>query len=139
VFFSFVDSDDVSDDPQYASIISMTYKTRVKLIVNGVNMDKTIGKEVHQYTVTPSPGIGGREVITRRPLGVGSVVRVNKVLLCNTCYLDFGPRIKMQVEILSEDSFNNHNVYLGASFGDVKFLIEQDGVATMNPEHFKKI
>ncbi len=139
VFNSFVDFDDVSNVPKYASIISKSYKTRVKLIVHGVNMDKSIGKEVHQYTVTSTPGFGGREVITRGSLGAGSVIRINKVLLCNGCYLDFGPRIKMQVDILSEDSFNDHNVYLRTSFGDVEFLSVDDGITTMSAEHFEKL
>jgi hypothetical protein len=89
--------------------------------------------------VTPTPGFGGREVITRCSLDIGSVIRINKVLLCNDCYLDFGPRIRMQVEILSEDSFNNHYVYLRASFGDVEFLAVDDGITTMNVEHFEKL
>jgi hypothetical protein len=133
------DFDDISSDPKYAKIISQSYKTKIDLRVHGVNLDVNVGKQIHRYSVTPMPGIGGREIISKAPLKIGSVIRVKKVLICSTCFLSFSPRIEMQLEVVSEDSFNDHNVYMGDSFGGVNILIENDGIATLNTEHFEKI
>ncbi len=137
--YTIVDFDDISSNPKYVNIISQSYKTKIMLRVHGVNMDPVIGKDIHEYLVTPIPGIGGREIITKDSLNIGSVIRVDKVLLCSNCLLDFIPRIKVQISILSEDTFNKYNVYMGDSFGDVEFLVDQGGAITMNPEHFEKI
>jgi len=133
---SLVDFEDISKDKEYAGVINKTYETRIKFIVHGVNMDETIGKDIHLYTVTPPPGIGGREIINTTTLGVSSLVKVTKILKCTSCYLDFSPRIKFQVEVLSDNSFDNHDVFFRDSWGDMNFLYIENDSAIINPEFF---
>jgi len=132
----FVDFEDISKDEVYAGVINKTYDTRIKFLVHGVNMDETIGKDIHLYTVTPPPGIGGREIKSSTTLDVFSRIKIIKILKCTNCYLDFSPRIKFQVKVLSERSFDDHDVFFRDSWGDMKFLYVENDEAVINSEYF---
>jgi hypothetical protein len=132
----FVDFEDVSKDKVYAGVINKSYDTNIKFLVHGVNMDETIGKDIHLYTVTPPPGISGREIKSRTTLDVSSRIKVIKILKCTNCYLDFSPRIKFQVKVLSEKSFDDHDVFFRDSWGDMKFLYVENDEAVINSEYF---
>jgi len=132
----FVDFEDISKDEIYADVINKTYETRIKFLVHGVNMDETIGKDTHLYIVTPPPGIGGREIKSSTNLNISSQIKVIKILRCSNCYSDFSPRIKFQVKVLSEKSFDDHDVFFRDSWGEIKFLYVENDAAVINPEYF---
>jgi hypothetical protein len=131
-----VDFEDISKDEVYAGVINKSYDTRIKFLVHGVNMDETIGKDIHVYTVTPPPGIGGREIKSKTTLDVSSRIKVIKILKCSNCYLDFSPRIKFKVKVLSEKSFDDHDVFFRDSWGNMNFLYVENDEAVINSEYF---
>lgn len=135
----FVDYEDISSHESYRDLIGKRFETKIELIVHGVNMENPIGTEVHQYSVTPRLGFGGREVRSRKMLPLGSVVKVQRILRCTNCYLDFDPRIEIQLSILSSDKYDDHDVLLGANWIDFQLLKDQGSPATLNQEFFAKL
>jgi hypothetical protein len=131
--------EDISKNKEYESVINKTYETRMKFIIHGVTNNRTSEKAVHYYTVTPPAGIGGPEIVNKTPLEVSTKIKIIKVLKCTNCYLHFPPRIKFQVEVLSNNSFDDHDVFFRGSWGDMKFLYVENDTAVINPEYFTLI
>ena len=132
----FVDFEDISHNKEYRELMNTTYKTKERLLIYGVNMDKVIQKVVHQYTVVNESGFSGREVVTRNLLPYSTIIQIKKVLSCTNCYLDFSPRIKYLIEILSDQRFQDHKVYLNDSFGEKQNSLTWKGQIKMNPNIF---
>ena len=121
---SIVHFDDVSNE--YEELINTTYKTKSEMFIYGINMDNPIGNDIDEYILWKPPGLSGREVISKGYLPVGSIIKINKILKCNDCYLSFKPRIKSQITILSSNNYNDHNVYSNSS-----------SVVKLNPNDFE--
>ena len=128
--------EDISQAKKYSGLINNTYKTKIVFLVHGVNMDKPIGKDIHQYFITPRPGIGGRDIKSQNELGIGSIIKIIKIRKCTNCFLDFSPRIDFEVKILSLNKFKNYRKYLDSSFGDKKISLIKNHTAIMNPDYF---
>ncbi len=132
----FVDFEVISHHNEYIELINTNYKTKERLLIYGINMDKTIQQVVHQYSVVNEPGFSGPEVITRDSLPIGTIIQVKKVLSCTNCYLDFSPRIKYLIDILSDQRFQDHDAYLNDSFEDKQNSIMVNGHVKMNSKIF---
>ena len=70
----------------YDSVVGIEFRTRRELIIHGVLAPGSEGNaDADWYTVTPRPGIAGREVVSRSVLPPGTVMRIERVLLCENC------------------------------------------------------
>lgn len=133
----FSNYEDVSNNNEFSSIVGRAYETKKKLLIHGVNMDSPIGKKIHGYSVTPHPGMGGREIINREELTIGSTILLNKVLRCTNCYLDFGVRHSYVIDVLSSNKYRNHEVRMREYFGGIDLVFKLDDKYILNPEYFR--
>ncbi len=87
----------VSNEAPYSKVVNLTFETKSELIIYGFNKDSTPGKEIHEYAVTPPPGVKNRYVLSRSKIPPGSLITTISVKRCTDCFLDFKPRIKIEV------------------------------------------
>lgn len=132
----FVEFEDVSSNEEFSSILNRTFSTKEKLLIHGVNMDATIGKKVHLYDITPFPGMGGREILNREVLPIGTDIKLIEILRCTNCYLDFSPRIKYVVNILPAGKYSGKKIQMGGSFANIELVLLNNGKYTLNPDYF---
>lgn len=128
----------ISEQPEFTPLISTSYSTKIPLLIHGVNMDQPIAEDIDQYTITPEPGIGGREIKTRDKLPVGTVFEIKAIWECTNCYLDFAPRRKIEIELTAVNCCSDHPVYLRTVWGDMEFLMRENDAASLNSEYFEK-
>lgn len=95
-----VSFEDVSNKSPYSKAVNLTFKTKSELIIYGYNLDSIPKKEIHEYSITPPPGPGNRYVLSRNKIPSDSLIKTVAVKRCTDCFLDFEPRIK--IEITSE-------------------------------------
>lgn len=103
----FVSFEDVSTQSPYSAYVGKEYRSTKVALIYRVSMDPNYKLTPSVYIVKSSPGIAGPEVLSQVGLPVGTTLRVLKVMRCTNCYLDFGERIHMVVQITSSDSFND--------------------------------
>lgn len=134
----FMEYEDVSSYTEFQSVINKSYKTKQVLIIHGVNMDDPIGKKVHQYSVTPLPGMAGREIKSHEKLEVGTTIQLKKVVRCTNCTLSiiFGDTHEYVIDILSSEKYKDHDIYMRESFSDVDLVINSNSQYTFNPNYF---
>jgi hypothetical protein len=106
-------------------VVNSTFKTKAELILYGYNLNSTPGKEIHEYSITSPPGPKNRYVLSRKTVTSGTVVKVVAVKRCTDCFLDFKPRIKL--EVTSNEIMKEHDLPI---FIDDNLLVnswEQEG------------
>jgi len=103
-----VSFEDVSNKAPYSAVVNTTYKTKAELIMYGYNLNSTPGKEIHEYSITPPPGPSNRYILSRKRITSGTSVKVVAVKRCADCFLDFKPRIKL--EVASKEIIREHDV-----------------------------
>lgn len=106
----FVSFEDASRDPRYADVVGKTFRSNERVAIHGISMDRNYARILDHYVVTALPGIGGREVLSHRELGIGTILRVIRVMRCTDCYLDFAPRVHAVVAITSPSAYNDARV-----------------------------
>ena len=95
-----VSFEDISNDPEYSSIIGRNYISVVELSLLGIDVPPSYEEDVDYYLIdSKSPGWSGVELITEDILPVGSQIRVNTVERCTDCFLDSEPRIQFDVTL----------------------------------------
>lgn len=92
-----VSFEDVSNENPYSKVVNLNFKTKSELIIYGYNTDSIPGKEIHEYSIVPPPGVGNRYVLSRSKISVGASITPIAVKRCKDCFLDFKPRIKIEV------------------------------------------
>ena len=123
--------EDVSDEPKYSNLINTEYRILEELLVHGVNLGDVRRQEIDIYIVSKKPGGGGRYIIKKFGLEVGSKIRINKVLHCTNC---FPSLIMFGIDILSESLTQEKPIRL------VNLSIENDeGELVMDPAIFLKL
>ena len=133
-----IEYEDISSNLEYQSIINKSYKTEQPLMIHGVNMEDVIGKDVHIYSITPLPGMGGREILSKEKLEVGASIRLRKVLRCSNCYWFYiiGSSNSYLIDILSSDKYKDHDIYLREHFGGIDLVYNHKGQYILNSEYF---
>lgn len=122
---------DVSGDSQFSGLIGAKYRTLIALKIHGVSLPKSDRKTINQYVVTKAPGFGGREVIERRDLKVGSTIQVKAVMKCTNC---LPPGIEFVIEIFSDEFETKTPIWLyDLSIND------NAGNSVMNPQILLRI
>lgn len=108
----FVSYEDVSTRPEYAKYVGTVYRTAKDMQIYRVSMEANYGPEPSLYTLVPSPGFDGPEVLSRTDFPEGSNLRVLAVERCKDCYLDAEPRLQVKTRILSNQAFGDQEVYV---------------------------
>ena len=100
-----VSFEDVSNKAPYSKAVNLTFKSKKELIIYGYNLDSIPEKEIHEYLITPPPAPGNRYVLSRNQIPPDSIIKTVAVKRCTDCFLDFKPRLKIEVtsEKLKQD------------------------------------
>lgn len=133
-----VSFEDVSNKAPYSAVVNSTFKTKAELVMYGYNLNSTPGKEIHEYAITSPPGPSNRYVLSRKKIDSGTSVKVVAVKRCTDCFLDFKPRIKL--EVTSKEIIREHDVPM---LVDDNLLVNSwgnDGKATQfNNEYLMRV
>lgn len=100
-----VSFEDVSTKAPYSTVVGSNFKTKTELIMYGYNLNSTPGKAIHEYSMTYLPGPSNRYILSRKRITSGTNIKIVAVKRCTDCFLDFKPRIKLEVvsnEIIKE-------------------------------------
>jgi len=92
-----VSFEDVSNEAPFSTVVNLTFKTNIELIIYGYNKDSIPGKKTHEFSITTPPGPGNRYVLSRNKIPQGSSITTIAVKRCTDCFLDTKPRIKIEV------------------------------------------
>lgn len=96
---------DVSAEGRYQNIIGGKYRTTKDLMIHAVGLDLPNrdynNRPIDYYVVTDWPGIGGREILSRKVLKIGTMFVVKHVTSCVNCLFD--DRIQVIIEIFSKE------------------------------------
>lgn len=122
--------ENVSHDKEYANLVAEKYKTLGILKIQGATLDQNY-KVIDRYIVTEPPGIGGREILARKDLQIGSIIQIKEVMRCTNC---LPPNISFVIEIVSSQLSPNIPIWL-----DDLSVTDDKGSALMNPKLFLKI
>jgi hypothetical protein len=131
------DYQNVSSRPEYSDLINRSYRSRDVMLIHGVTRDRNYKKVVDLYALTPRPGFGGSEVLSRDELPVGTTIRVLKVLECTNCI--FGDSDQLEVELPDLEKYAARPTHVYFSFAGVGILLQKSGRAYMNPLLFEPI
>jgi len=129
--------EDASSQPAYAGLINAEFHLREVMLIHGVTLDPNYKKVVDVYAITPKPGIGGPEVLSREELSVGTTIRIRKVLRCINCFFGGGDELVVELPALSR--YATHRMTLGFSFGGRDIVLEDSGKTSLNPVLFERI
>lgn len=78
---------DVSDEPQYKSLLNNTYILTEAMYISGVNSPPGYGKDINVYTIGPTnPTWSGPELITRNTLQEGTLLTIQSIKECTNCF-----------------------------------------------------
>lgn len=127
---------DISTRKEYIDLINKTYRPRETMLIHGVTLDPNYKKAIDVYSITPKPGIGGPEILSRDELPIGSAIRVLKVEECTNCL--FGGGNQLVVELPDFEKYAGHRITIGATFGGRDILVYEGGTASINSSLFEK-
>jgi len=119
----FVSFEDVSALPDYSQYVGQIYKSESKTTVCRISFDQNYKPEPSHYIVVSRPNCSGPEVISYAELPIGTTFKVLKVLRCTNCFLDFEERVKLMVQLISTDSFNDRDVEVNAKLIGSAFVL----------------
>jgi hypothetical protein len=88
---------DVSNELPYSKVVNLTFETKCELLIDGYNLDSIPGKEIHQYAIKSPPIAKTRYILSRDKIPIGTLLTLTTVKRCTDCFLDFKPRIKIEV------------------------------------------
>lgn len=117
---------DVSQEPEFRSIVGNSYTTLKKMNLSGVNLPPGYGRSIDIFYVErTSPSWSGPELILRKSICPGLVVTVIAVERCTNCYFDGEPRIYYKVAVDLDEVENTPVVIKGRDFDDEHFAEKQ--------------
>jgi hypothetical protein len=100
---------DISDDPEFASVIGLQFKSLEDLLAIGYTNDANYKPILDFVSIVPKPGFSGPEVIFRDNLPQGQVLEVVGVLSSD----NFLPReLFYKVKILGSTQYENASVII---------------------------
>jgi hypothetical protein len=129
--------DDISSQPEYVGLINTTYRSREVMLIHGVTLDANYAKVVDIYSLTPKPGMGGPEILSRDTLPVGTTIRVARVLGCTNCI--FGGGDELEVELPTLTKYASHRTTIDFTFGGNDIVLKNGGKASLNSSLFEMI
>ena len=91
---------DVSDREIYSNIVGRSFDTLAPLVLHGITLAENYEKKIDMFSVTIMPGFGGREVISRKTLPIGSRFSIVKVWQCSTCIPSY---VEYEIDLHSEN------------------------------------
>ena len=69
---------DVSDKPEYASLLNSRYSLQAEMYLYGVNLPPGYGKDINVYDISPT-GLSGPEILSEEVLKPGTVLEVQSI------------------------------------------------------------
>ncbi len=124
---------DISYDAEYVHVVGEKYRTLEEFFIYGYSKDSNY-ETVDGYVII-NEGIGGREILTKDPFPIGSVILVKRIMDCEGC-LSSSKRII--VEIISDESYSGEFIKLRDT-GNVLVSHTKGGVVEMNPQLFESL
>jgi hypothetical protein len=88
--------EELSDLHPYSDLIGTRYRVRRDLRLLGITRDLSDRPRTDYYKIEGPPGTGGPEVVERRVLRAGALLKVVKIMRCTNC-LDSIIRIEVDV------------------------------------------
>lgn len=125
--------EDMSHDVKYSHLIGHKYVLTKKLLIYGITLDANYKKQIDIYTIHRPPGIGGPEVLTGNYLLPGTKMEIKKVVKCINC---LPPSVKFEIEILFEETFQDHPILLSEPVIQLEY---KNGKAGINSDFFDGI
>ncbi len=130
-----VSFEDVSNKAPYSQAVKLTFKSKSELIIYGYNLDSFPEKEIHEFSITPPPGPGNRYALSRNKIPPESLIKTVAVKRCTDCFLDFKPKIK--IEVTSEQLKQYYKLPIFIDGPDLVTSWGQDGESfQFNTEYF---
>ena len=125
---------DISSTHEYAHVVGKKFNTLEELLIFGYSKNNNNFETIDSYVITEKPGIGGREVLSRDSLPIGSVIHVKRILVCTNCI--FSIFFQIIVEVVSDDRYSGEFVEIIDS-GNI-FVSRSNGAAVeLNPRLFE--
>jgi len=128
--------EDASNTGVYGGLVGNEYQTLNELFIHGVTYDKNYKnykKVIDEYVVTNKPGCGGPEVVERKTLKSGSIIKIKKAMRCATCAYS---SVKYVTDIKLPQTGSSIPISL-TGIGGEKIAIDKGGQLSLNPELFK--
>lgn len=126
---------DISRSTENAAIVGKSYLTREPLIIHGVIPYKAKTKSIGTYVLTPRPGFGGREVLSKEVLPIGTKLSVVGIKKCINC---ISGTTKVIIKIEGAKRFGGLPVEMNSSFGGRDILVRGAGTARLNRSLFEE-
>lgn len=127
---------DVSHEAGYTQIIGKTYRTKQKLLLFGIKIDRN-GNRTDNHFLTTTPGVGGPEVVLLGEIPARTVLKIIKVIREHPRPFGY-QNIVYVAQLLEENHFNIKNVEISQAF---KNYVKLQGKNTyhLNPNHFEEV
>ncbi len=121
--------EDVSEQKQYKSLVGQEYRVVASLDAYGVRRHSK--GDVEQVVLQPPPGFTGPEVGFKRPIPLGTVLKITRVLMTNRW---FDPPLTLEVVLLNFDLASGARVLIDLMQGN-----ELAKTNSLNPSVYQKI
>jgi len=101
---------DVTERSQYNLLLRREYTLQRTMIVHGVTTHPDYRGGVDYYSIKPSPGAAGPEILERFRIEPGTVLTIANVLECSNCWFD--DEVTLIVKIPGIRKFDGQTVRL---------------------------
>lgn len=75
--------EDVTSEQEFASLVGKSFVVKGDWIIHGVS--DSYDPPIDYFVITPRPGFTGPEVLSRRSMTSGTILRVDAVRRCTNC------------------------------------------------------